>query len=296
MNAVMDAFEVRIGFCSIFLLILFLLIIFIFLQSDEDDVLLVGKSINNNNPVAPSPTTTNRDVSKLVLNTYADRQSALSAFANAITLVVVVGINLNRDKWDVYFHNNSWPTTLRDGIYHVPLRLVDDERIPGGEHVYVNLAGNRLANSYDYRGFAAGVLRHGSARVENMLQQLARMLNSNEQFKMDHSFQLSWLTSNNTGAEVATSAKRNQVIPNHTPQKRLKWSIIASRMKIPRRWLCPNRAGHGASSHGFLVWRGNPGGTSPLRLRRTPSIRPKSLPTRLGRCHSQLSRHVVRAS
>lgn len=223
----MDAFEVRIGFCSIFLLILFLLIIFIFLQSDEDDALLVGKSINNNNPVAPSPTTTNRDVSKLVLNTYADRQSALSAFANAITLVVVVGINLNRDKWDVYFHNNSWPTTLRDGIYHVPLRLVDDERIPGGEHVYVNLAGNRLANSYDYRGFAAGVLRHGSARVENMLQQLARMLNSNEQFKMDHSFQLSWLTSNNTGAEVATSAKRNQVIPNHTPQKRLKWSIIA---------------------------------------------------------------------
>lgn len=47
------------------------------------------------------------------------------------------------------------------------------------------------------------------------------MLNSNEQFKMDHSFQLSWLTSNNTGAEVVTSAKRNQVIPNHTPQKRV---------------------------------------------------------------------------
>lgn len=133
------------------------------------------------------------------------------------------------------------------------------------------------------------------------------MLNSNEQFKMDHSFQLSWLTSNNTGAEVATSAKRNQVIPNHTPQKRvLHPSRCDGKTKLNCHPNCedsatvvvskPSRPWRFLSRFPRMAWRGNPGGTSPLRLRRTPSIRPKRLPTRLGRCHSQLSRHVVRAS
>lgn len=54
------------------------------------------------------------------------------------------------------------------------------------------LSSNRLNNSMDYRGLPAGEWIQGGGRVDQMLNNMVRTLNSNENFKWDDSFQLSF--------------------------------------------------------------------------------------------------------
>ena len=81
---------------------------------------------------------------------------------------------------------------LSDAIYMTLRKLIQDEQIPGRDYLYFNLASNRLNHAYGYRQLTADKWMAGSERVDGILQQMARVLNSNEQFEMDDSFQLSF--------------------------------------------------------------------------------------------------------
>lgn len=70
--------------------------------------------------------------------------------------------------------------------------LILENDIPLEDRVYFGLHSNRLANSLQYRGFKAGEWVQGGGRVNEMLNDLSRTLNSNENFKLDETFQLSF--------------------------------------------------------------------------------------------------------
>ena len=81
---------------------------------------------------------------------------------------------------------------LSDAIYRTLQNLILCERIPGDDYLYFNLASNRLNHAYGYRRLTAEEWLAGSDRVDGILQQMSRVLNSNENFEMDDSFQLSF--------------------------------------------------------------------------------------------------------
>ena len=58
--------------------------------------------------------------------------------------------------------------------------------------LYFNLATSRLNHAYGYRRVTADEWMAGSDRVDGILEQMARVLKSNEQFELDDSFQLSF--------------------------------------------------------------------------------------------------------
>ena len=59
------------------------------------------------------------------------------------------------------------------------------------DRLYFTLASNRLHNNFQGWGLRAGEWRQGGDRVEALFHRLAQALNSNEQFEMDDSFQVS---------------------------------------------------------------------------------------------------------
>lgn len=88
-----------------------------------------------------------------------------------------------------------------------------------------------MTNSYGYRGLTASEWLNGSDRVDNLLQQMSRMLNSNENFEMNDSFQLSY--THVRGAPKGSGRKR-KLRPGHThPEtfKRIKQSVNSIKNK-----------------------------------------------------------------
>ena len=120
---------------------------------------------------------------------------------------------------------------LQDSVYRALQNLIVHERIPDQDRVYFNLSSNRLTNSYGYRGLSASEWFNRSDRVDNLLQQMSRMLNSNENFEMNDSFQLSFTRVR--GAPKGSGRKR-KLKPGHThPEtfKRIKQSVISIKNK-----------------------------------------------------------------
>ena len=84
---------------------------------------------------------------------------------------------------------------LSEAIHNRIQNLIGSENIPGRDYVYFNLASNRFNHAYGYRRLTADEWLQGSERVDGILEQMSRVLNSNEQFELDDSFQLSFYTS-----------------------------------------------------------------------------------------------------
>ena len=104
--------------------------------------------------------------------------------------------------------------------------LILHERIPRGDYLYFNLASNRLNHAYGYRRLTAEEWMTGSACVDGILQQMARVLNSNENFEMDDSFHLSFTQ---VHAPPRGSGQKRKMKPGHShPEtfKRMKESVI----------------------------------------------------------------------
>ena len=59
------------------------------------------------------------------------------------------------------------------------------------DRLYFTLSSNRLTSQFQGWGLRAGEWREGGARLDALFDRLAQALNSNEQFEMDDSFQLS---------------------------------------------------------------------------------------------------------
>ena len=134
----------------------------------------------------------------------------------------------------IYVNKDSLLKTqaLSDAVYRTLQNLILRERISGDDYLYFNLASNRLNHAYGYRRLTAKEWMTSSDRVDGILQQMARVLNSNENFEMDDSFQLLF-------TQVRTpprgSGHKRKMKPGHRhPEtfKRIKQSVITIKNKM----------------------------------------------------------------
>ena len=84
------------------------------------------------------------------------------------------------------------------------------------DRLYFTIASNRLHNNFQGWGLRAGEWRQGGDRVEALFHRLAQDLNSNEQFEMDDSFQVS-ITQVHHAPQG--TGRRRQTKPGHQPPK-----------------------------------------------------------------------------
>ena len=97
------------------------------------------------------------------------------------------------------------------------------------DRLYFTIASNRLHNNFQGWGLRAGEWRQGGDRVEALFHRLAQALNSNEQFQMDDSFQVSITQVHH--APQGTGRRRLEK-PGHQPLRNLigqKRSVIQIR-------------------------------------------------------------------
>ena len=81
---------------------------------------------------------------------------------------------------------------LQDGLRRaVNQVLATTPELNDQDRLYFTLGSNRLHNNFQGWGLRAGEWREDRERVEALFHRLAQALNSNEQFEMDDSFQLS---------------------------------------------------------------------------------------------------------
>ena len=125
-----------------------------------------------------------------------------------------------------FLTNQQLAPALRDSIHRALQNLILRDRIPERDRVYFSLSSNRLRNSYDYRGLPAGEWLRGGDRVDSMLQQMSRMLNSNENFEMNDSFQLSFTHVRSTPRGSGKKRKRKPGHNNPQTFKRFKQSVV----------------------------------------------------------------------
>ena len=81
---------------------------------------------------------------------------------------------------------------LQDGLRRAVDRvLTTTPNLHDQDRLYFTLSSNRLSSNFQGWGLRAGEWREGGARLDALFNRLAQALNSNEQFEMDDSFQLS---------------------------------------------------------------------------------------------------------
>ena len=97
--------------------------------------------------------------------------------------------------------------------------LTDTPDLHDDDRLYFTISSNRLTNSFNGWGVRAREWRQGGDRVDALLDRLSRALNSNEQFEMDDSFQLTI-----TQARHASrgSGRKRQLKPGHHSLKLFK--------------------------------------------------------------------------
>ena len=69
----------------------------------------------------------------------------------------------------------------------------EDENIDDRDRIFISMSSDRLNNAYHFQGSTAGEWRQNGVPATEILDQLARTLNSSEQFEMNDSFQLSFV-------------------------------------------------------------------------------------------------------
>ena len=117
---------------------------------------------------------------------------------------------------------------FENGLRRALLELV--RTIPDDDHVYFTVGSNRLNNNYRAWGMRARDWRRGDDRVDLILGHLGKMLNSNEQFEMNDSFNVSFT---HVLTEPRGSGRPRKGKPGHQyseVRKRMKQSEI----NIPR--------------------------------------------------------------
>ena len=81
---------------------------------------------------------------------------------------------------------------LQDGLRRaVNQVLATTPNLHDEDRLYFTLSSNRLTSQFQGWGLRAREWREGGTRLDALFDRLAQALNSNEQFKMDDSFQLS---------------------------------------------------------------------------------------------------------
>ena len=194
-------------------------------MSDEEDTLLgdavtdTKRRLNYQEQVGGSVRATEPGRFEFNLNPYVDRRSKRLGVRER-------HYTANLRLVGQFIPHQNLNTALVDSIHRTLQNLILRDRVPDQDRVYFSLASNRLNNSYNYRGLPAGEWLRGGERVDQMLQQMARMLNSNENFEMNDSFQLSFT---HVRTPPRGGGKKRKLKPGHrNPEtfERFKQSVI----------------------------------------------------------------------
>jgi len=91
-----------------------------------------------------------------------------------------------------FIPNENITQALQDGLRRaVNQVLATTPNLHDQDRLYFTIGSNRLHNNFQGWGLRAGEWREGGDRLDALFDRLAQALNSNEQFEMDDSFQLS---------------------------------------------------------------------------------------------------------
>ena len=91
-----------------------------------------------------------------------------------------------------FIPNENITQALQDGLRRsVNQVLATTPDLHDQDRLYFTIGSNRLHNNFQGWGLRAGEWREGGERMDALFDRLAQALNSNEQFEMDDSFQLS---------------------------------------------------------------------------------------------------------
>jgi len=91
-----------------------------------------------------------------------------------------------------FIEDQNLTEALQDGLRRaVNQVLATTPNLHDQDRLYFTIASNRLHNNFQGWGLRAGEWREGGERMATLFDRLAQALNSNEQFEMDDSFQLS---------------------------------------------------------------------------------------------------------
>lgn len=83
------------------------------------------------------------------------------------------------------------PLRLEEALQRaIRTQVLQDPEVQPEDHLLVNINSNRLRLSYHSSRLTAREWLTNSPRVQGILQQISKMLNSNEQFRMDDTFSL----------------------------------------------------------------------------------------------------------
>ena len=118
-----------------------------------------------------------------------------------------------------FTHRQHLATSLAVGLHRALIGLIDQQGIPHHDRVYINLSSRRLSHAFNYRGLQAGEWVQGGPRVNELLRQMSNALNSNENFEIDDSFQLSFT---HVRRPIQGSGKKRKMRPGHTNIQMLK--------------------------------------------------------------------------
>ena len=108
---------------------------------------------------------------------------------------------------------------LQEGLRRAVNRvLTTTPNLHDEDRLYFTLSSNRLTSNFQGWGLRAGEWREGGARLDALFDRLAQALNSNEQFEMDDSFQLS-ITQVHHAPQGSGKPRRGK--PGHTTMELL---------------------------------------------------------------------------
>ena len=116
-------------------------------------------------------------------------------------------------------HHDQLAARCLQGLRTSLAQMLQDPSIADRDRVYFHLASDRLRHAYDGWGLTAGEWRRDEGRVARLLENLSRMLNSNENFQMDDTFHLSFV---HVGAGPYGGGKKRKYLPGHQSSTRLK--------------------------------------------------------------------------
>ena len=125
---------------------------------------------------------------------------------------------------------------LTHGLRQAVEGVLDRHRVPDQDRFYVSMASDRLRSSSNYFFVTGKEWREKGLRAEELLNNLSKMLNSNENFELDDSFQLSVVhvqpPPRGSGPKRAPAKKkRPRHVPGHMSKVELR-EVKRSRIKI----------------------------------------------------------------
>ena len=196
---------------------------------DDDDTMLVEAADAIERQVGGGSVSTDRSPGRFVfrLDPVMDRRSDRFRVHERVFNVHV--------QQEGQFHLHQRLTdALVHGLRRAMHSLLDQEHIDDRDRVYFTLGSQRIDNAYQAYGTSAGEWRAEAPRVTTLLQNLSQMLNSNQQFEMDDSFQLAFVRVR--GDPWGGGPKRRVLLPGHKPAKTLKGlKNVSSQSPRPRK-------------------------------------------------------------